>query len=279
MHQFFNSRHYWGRVLGGSLGYLILGPVGALFGILIGNMFDRGLSEHISKPYWQYHAEKIRMVQQTFFKATFLIMGHIAKADGRITEEQINTVKYLMQGLRLGRQEQKLAQNHFNEGKENDFDIWPILSSLRDATKNNPELLKLFFDLQFQAALSGGLSAKKKHILNTILTYMGFAPLSEQHRFYEEFKDHFSQHQYQRSSSHSSHRTSQSDISFAYRILNIPETANKQEVKRAYRKLMSNNHPDKMVAKGLPESMIKQANEKTQQIRKAYEQICTRKGW
>jgi DnaJ like chaperone protein len=56
-------------------------------------------------------------------------------------------------------------------------------------------------------------------------------------------------------------------------VLDVPKSAADSEVKKAYRRLMSQHHPDKLVSKGLPEEMIKLANEKTQQIRKAYERI------
>ena len=54
--------------------------------------------------------------------------------------------------------------------------------------------------------------------------------------------------------------------------------ASDEEVKKAYRKLMSQNHPDKLMAKGLPQDMLKVATEKTQQIQKAYEQIKAARG-
>ena len=80
------------------------------------------------------------------------------------------------------------------------------------------------------------------------------------------------QHYYQQSASSSL-------LSQAYVLLDISPTSTKQEVKRAYRRLISRNHPDKLIAQGLPEAMIKVANNKTQQITKAYQQICTSKGW
>lgn len=278
--QFFSSHHWWGKLIGACFGYLTLGPAGAVFGILIGNLFDQGLTEHFTRPHWQYSAEKRAHVQKIFFEAAFSVMGHIAKADGRVTEAQINMVKSLMTEMRLNQSQRKLAQDYFREGKNPNFDLYRALASLRGATHDNPELLKLFIDLQFRAALIGGLSLKKQQLLNTILSQMGFAPLHQQHRFYEDFAR---QRSYQQSrSNHSSHRQNQqahSGTDHAYGILGVTRSASKQEVKRAYRKLISRNHPDKLIAQGLPESMIKIANEKTQQITKAYEQICAEKGW
>ena len=280
--QFFTTHHWWGKFIGGSLGYLILGPTGALFGILIGNVFDRGLTEHFTKPHWNYHAEKRKNVQAIFLKATFMVMGYVFKTSGRITEEQIRSVLYLMDDLQLNRQQKILAKDFFREGKTKNFDPYPILNSLRDATRSNPALLKSFIDIQYQAALVEGLSIKKQQQLNCILTYLGYAPLNEQYRFYEDFASQFNQqHSHYRnySSTGSTYRRSYTGTEPAYNILGIPSTATKLEVKRAYRRLISRHHPDKLMAKGMPEAMIKQANEKTQQITKAYEQICEQRGW
>lgn len=275
LRSFFTAHHWWGKFLGATLGYLVFGSVGSLFGLLIGNLFDRGLTEHLTKPHWHYHAEKRRAVQQNFFKATFAIMGHILKADGRITEDHIQMVSQLMREMRLTPSQRALAQHCFREGKKEDFDCRETISMLRECTQGNPELLRLFIDLQFRASLVGGSSPKKQHALNDILSTMGFAPLNQQYEFYEDVINARTESQsYSRASSH---YTSQPEP--AYRVLNIPATATKQEVKRAYQRLMSRNHPDKLIAKGAPESLIKVANEKTQQIRKAYEEICNQKGW
>ena len=280
--QYFTFHHWWGKIIGACLGYLILGPAGSIFGILIGNMFDQGLSKQFNSPFWQYKTEKRKQIQNLFFHASFSIMGHIAKADGRVTEAQIRMVSQMMDDMRLSRSQRTKAQNYFREGKKSDFDLWQVLSTLRDATRDNPELIKLFIDLQFQAALVGGLSLKKQQLINTILSFMGFAPLHQQHRFYEDFSK---QSRYQQTNkdeydgSAFNAQRPQKDQDHAYGILGISRTATKQEVKRAYRQLISLNHPDKLIAKGLPEDMIKIANEKTQKIRKAYEQICEERGW
>ena len=280
--QFFTSHHWWGKFIGAILGYLIFGPSGAILGVLLGNLFDRSLTDHFTKPYWSYHSEKRKAIQKVFFEATFSVMGHLSKVDGRITEEQIIQANRLMDELQIGKLQRKTAQNYFRVGAKVDFDLWPILSLLKDVTKDNPELLKLFIDLQFKAALVGGLSVKKQQLLNTILSYMGFAPLHQQQRFYEDFvtrKTHRSAHNESNYSSSSSHQQPRNETDHAYGILGITRSTNKQDITRAYRRLMSRNHPDKLIAKGLPEAMIKVANEKTQIIRKAYEQICTEKGW
>lgn len=281
LRQFFTKHRWWGKIIGAGLGYLIAGPIGALFGILIGNFFDRGLAEHFGRPHWHFHAEKNQDVQALFFETTFAIMGHLAKADGKVTEREVQMALQLMQEMNLNRAQKAIAKRCFNDGKKLEFNLTSTLSLLKNAIQNNQELLKLFIEIQYRAALVDGLSYKKQLTFNTILSYLGFAPLNEQFRYYEDFL-YRSSNQQQSSSSNQESRYQSVHNSFleqAFTILEVSPTADKQTVKHAYRRLISRNHPDKLIAKGLPDSVIKKANEKTQQIRKAYEQICQSKGW
>ena len=282
LRQFFTSQTWWGKLIGAFLGYLTAGPTGAFFGVLIGNFFDRGLHEHFSQPHWHFHGEKRKNVQKIFFEATFLVMGHIAKADGRVSEREIEMAKTLMHELGLNRSQTETAQDYFNQGKTPHFKLDDAITLLQQASFDNPELLKLFIDIQYRAAQVDGFSLNKQVIINKILTSMGFSPLNKQYRFYEDFANDVRgerSNQEQASSSYRQTHTTHSLLARAYGVLEISSTASKQEVKRAYRRLMSRNHPDKLIAKGLPKEMIKIANEKTQSISKAYEQICESKGW
>ncbi|STX29477.1 DNA binding protein DnaJ, heat shock protein [Legionella beliardensis] len=286
--QFFTTHTWWGKILGCFFGYLIAGPPGALFGILIGNFFDRGLAAHFTRPHWSYYDEKRRSVQKIFFQATFTVMGYVAKADGRVSENEIQMARQLMSEMRLSREQQVLAKRFFNQGKDKHFNLDTMTSTLRSACQDNPQLLKLFMDIQYRSAQVDGLTERKVEVLDSVFIRLGFAPLRQQYRFYEDF--HYRRHTRSSSSSQQqnssyqgnyNHQTSTAPNSLAqaYAILEISSSATKQEVKKAYRRLISQNHPDKLIAQGLPEEMIKMANDKTQKITKAYEQICTSKGW
>ncbi|WED42217.1 co-chaperone DjlA [Legionella cardiaca] len=288
LRDFFTHYHWWGKIIGALFGYLIGGPAGALFGILIGNFFDRGLIEHFNQPHWHYYKERREAVQKVFFEATFSVMGHIAKADGRVSEAEISMAKTLMDEMRLSHEQKKLAKQFFNEGKAFTFDLANVLTRLDEACYDNPELLKLFMDIQYRAAKTDNFSEAKMHALDVVFRRLGFAPIRQQYRFYEDFGFRNSQSSSQQSQSqhstgekqrYQSYQTPPNSLAHAYAILEVDKNANKQEVKRAYRRLISRNHPDKLIAQGLPEQMIKIANDKTQKIRKAYEQICASKGW
>lgn len=279
LRQSFNRHPWWGKILGCFFGFLIGGPAGALFGLLIGNFFDRGLKEYLSRPHWHYHAEKRAQVQKLFFESTFAVMGHIAKIDGRVSEQEIRMAKTLMQEMGLNATQKKSAIHWFNEGKKAHFNLQKTLVSLKNLSFDNQALLKLFVDLQYRAALVDGFSSKKIQAMNAILHYLGFAPMYEQPHVYHDYFHHSQQKRHHQSSSSTRPNFTTTSLDHSFSILEISPTSNKQDVKRAYRRLISRHHPDKLIAQGLPEEMIKRANEKTQTIRKAYEHICTSKGW
>ena len=108
---------------------------------------------------------------------------------------------------------------------------------------------------------------------------MKYAPMHRQSNFNERFYQYNYRHQSSNTNSQGASSNQNSNLTRAYDILQVQPSANKQEIKRAYRRLMSRHHPDKLIAQGMPKDKIKLANEKTQIIRKAYEEICTSKGW
>jgi len=285
--EFFITNTWWGKILGAFFGFLSGGPAGAFFGILVGNFFDRGLAEYFSNPHWLYHTEKQKMVQKIFFESTFMVMGHIAKADGVVSPKEIKMAQMLMSEMRLSKEQKTQAKKLFNEGKQSTFKLNTVLSQLQHACRENRDLLKLFVDIQYRASLVDGLTTNKIKALDAIFTRLNFAPIHQQYKFYEDFgytgyEQPDSQYQRQKQSSSSQQRKSYSGgspLDHAYALLEVNPSASKQEIKQAYRRLMSRNHPDKLIAQGLPQEMIKIANEKTHKILKAYELICESKGW
>lgn len=233
--EFFTTTSWWGKLLGAFFGYLTGGPMAAVFGMLIGNFFDRGLVNHFSNPYWLYFREKQNLTQKKFFTATFLTMGHLAKADGRVTEQELNMARLLMQELYLNKEQQKEAMHLFNEGKKPNFNLNNLLTELYNICANKKNLLNLFIDIQYRAAQVDGLNTKKIQILDVIFSRLGFAPFHQQHRFYEDFgSSNDSQAQPNSSSSHSTHKhkPSQTNLEQAYALLEVTTNMNQQEVKK-----------------------------------------------
>ncbi|WP_218813940.1 co-chaperone DjlA [Rickettsiella endosymbiont of Dermanyssus gallinae] len=274
--------HIWGKLIGGFFGFLLSGPFGLILGVFIGHLFDRGLSRNQG---WTFSSVNPSVAQQVFFDSTFSVMGHIAKLDGRVSEAEIQAARAIMTRLGLTETMRKKAIDLFNQGKQPSFDLEKTLKHLVQTCHRNKVLLKLFVEIQMQSALAEQpISRDKQKVLQKIYQYLGFAPINFsffEHifNFEQAFRQQSSQQQqggyYQHQSPRSRHQLNLSD---AYAILGVSESASPAEIKKAYRKLMSQHHPDKLVSKGLPEEMIKIATEKTQNIKAAYERICAAKG-
>lgn len=266
----------WGKVIGGLCGLMLLGPIGFLIGIFIGHMFDLGLHKH-----WQILHTQVKQqsqIQQIFFRTTFLVMGYVAKADGRVSEAEIQVARNVMNRMGLNEAMRHQAIEYFTQGKQANFRLEQALADLAQVAHNNKVLLRMFVEIQTQAAMAdGSMSSAKQAVLKTISQRLGFAPFD-----FNVFEDLFRyQHGYQQRSQQQNYqqaRRASFPLREAYALLGIPDSASDAEVKRAYRRSMSQNHPDKLVAKGLPEGMIKLATEKTQNIKAAYEAICAARG-
>ena len=121
---------YWGKVIG-MLGGLATGrPWMALIGLLLGHQFDRGFADRFTRfgPY--VSAARLEHLPQQYLRALFQVMGHLAKADGRITEDEIRAARMLMHRLGLGPLEIRRAINWFESGKESSYALIPTLRTM-----------------------------------------------------------------------------------------------------------------------------------------------------
>jgi DnaJ like chaperone protein len=131
-----------GKVVGGFLGLLTLGPIGAAVGIVLGHQFD----EHNKGPETGRRlngAENLTEIGERFFRATFRVMGYLAKADGRVSEREISAARGVMSDLRLNPAQVRAAIGYFTAGKQGDFVPATELDDLRRACQGRPELLRV----------------------------------------------------------------------------------------------------------------------------------------
>jgi DnaJ like chaperone protein len=253
---------WWGKLAGGAFGFMLGGPLGAALGAALGHQFDRGMAD-LSGPRPVADSER---TQTAFFTAVFTVMGHLAKADGRVSPSEIAMAEALMRQMRLTGQQREAAIELFRQGKRRDFPLDDVLDQLRHECGRRTTLLQMFLEIQLQAAFAdGGLDHAERRALLHIAERLGFS----RRRFQQILGFIEGASAYERSTA-TGRRPSLAD---AYKTLGVTSSTSDAEVKKAYRRLMNQHHPDKLVAKGLPEEMIKLATEKTQEIRNAYEQI------
>ena len=272
-----------GAFFGAVLGLLLTHSIwGLLVGALIGQIMGQGAS-HV-------RAASPR-VAEVFFRHTFTLMGYVAKSDGRVSEAEIQAARLLMQELKLGAEQVAQAIEFFRVGKSPGFDAQGALHQVREACGSRRDLIRMFFELQFRAALLGNNAQGPAHsILAGMAGQLGISGLEFVHM------EAMLRAQYQartggwsggagagagsgrRSQSRAGTYGRPANLDWAYQELEIPSTATNDEVRKAYRRQMNRHHPDKLVAKGLPESMAEMAKEKTQRIQEAYEAICAARG-
>lgn len=268
---------WWGKVVGGALGFALGGPIGALLGGVVGHKFDQGMaslqSEEETEP-----GDRER-VQTAFFIATFSVLGHMAKADGRVSPQEIALAEAVIRRLDLGPETRAAAITLFNQGKADDFDLDGVLEQFRRECHRRATLLQMFIEIQIQAAYADGLAAPaERRILQRIRERLGipeflFSRLEHLARIQWEYAGGGAGPGAGAGASWRPEEPQGPSLEQAYELLGLAPQADEAEIKRAYRRLMSQHHPDKLVSKGLPEEMMKLAAQKTHEIRQAYEMI------
>jgi DnaJ like chaperone protein len=258
-----------GKALGALIGVVTAGPVGALFGTFIGHLFDVQAESGLQGPLDGAASDDIGSssmgVQEAFFRATFQVMGHIAKADGRVSEHEIRAARAIMSEFQLGEREIQFAIDLFTQGKAREFPLEPTLLRLRRMCSDRPDVVRMFIQIQLQTALwSGTFSPAARQVMARVAASMGVSA-------YEVVQMEALLRMQQSSRQPPEARPKVDKVSQAYEVLGVTRESTDAEVTKAYRRLMNQNHPDKLVARGLPESMMKVAEEKTRQVRTAYE--------
>lgn len=271
-----------GKLIGFLLGLWLLHIPGAILGLWIGHIVDKGRYIQQSAGFGRWRAPS-REEQALFLHTAFAVMGHIAKASGRVTERNIQIANLFMNRMNLQGDVRREAQDSFRQGKDTNFDLESLLSLFRKACRGRPDLLRVFLDMQFQAAFANGrLHDAQRQCLLEVAELLGFSRWEmEQLLRMAKAGANFSQQSHHQSSHSGQSYTpppSRDRLKDAYTILGVTENATDPEVKKAYRKQMSQHHPDKLVAKGLPPEMMNMAKEKAQEIQQAWELIKEQRG-
>jgi DnaJ like chaperone protein len=253
---------WWSTVLGGAVGFVLGGPLGALLGAALGHGLGQSRDTTLAG---------VERAQTAFFTAVFSVMGHMAKSDGLVSRDEIRLASRVMDRMDLPEPQRELARRLFREGKRVDFPLDEALNQLvRECRSRN--LLRMFLEIQaFAAWADGQVHTAERAILERVATRLGFAPaeLAQVERLVEaELAGEFSHHDDPRGA----------PLEDAYALLGVSAEDDDDTVKRAYRRLMSQHHPDRLVSRGLPEEMMKLANAKAQEIRGAYDRVKAARG-
>jgi len=223
--------------------------------------------------------------QSVFFKTAFTLMGKIAKADGRVSEQEIAHVEQFMTQLNMSANHRKQAIEHFKTGAKANFDIQALIQEFNAATATSPNLKQMLMIYLMRVAVADGqLHQAETSLMHSIAQQLGyseqaFAQLMAMIQGQDQFAGGGYGKQY--GGQHGSSRTpynSADAISAAYQALGVSKDDSNADIKKAYRRLVREYHPDKLMGQGLPEAMIKEATERSQEIQTAYDLIKKSRG-
>jgi DnaJ like chaperone protein len=249
------------KFIGFIAGYYFLGFFGALFGLFVGSFVDRMVA------YGPGGVNPLQnaMRQAVFLETVFISMGKLAKADGHVSQDEIDHVEQFMQKLGMTETHRQQAIALFRQGANPEFDIGPTCDRFMSVCGNTRHLKQVLLVYLIVMALADGhFHPSEEALLAGIANRLGY----DQAAFRQlldmvQNQSHFSGGQ----------AGSASGLDDAYKALGVTKDSTDAEIKRAYRKLMSQYHPDKLIGQGVPEDMIAMATEQAKEIQLAHDLI------
>lgn len=260
---------WWGKLLGSAAGFYPGGPIGMAVGFMLGHLFDRWFRKFRRR--WtggSRHPD--RRAYNTFFRTTFLCLGYLAKAKGRVAESDIEYARAVMDRLALDADQRQQAMACFGQGKSPEFDLGYALSTFRQAVRSHPQLIHLFMETQIAAAYADGqLGSTDQAVLKAFSRGLHVNAVKFQWLHARVVAQQRAQQQV------SANQGQTLSLASSYRVLGVGAKDSNQAVKQAYRRAMSQNHPDKLMSRGLSEAEQRAATERVHEIQRAYETITT----
>lgn len=259
----------WGKLLGAAAGLASGRPWFVLLGLLLGHQFDRGFADRFRPR--QERDDGTLEVSESFLKALFQVMGHLAKADGRVTEAEIRAARRLMQRLNLSAAQTRRAIDWFEDGKPQDFPLLASVRRLARDTAKQPQLRSTYVRLLTEVALSKGrIRARERALLWAVCRELDIgrvelAQLEAMLRAQKAFRKS------------PEGAADSARVRDAYDVLGLDRSATNDEIKKAYRRLMNRHHPDKIAASGPAADVVEAAEKRTRDIRAAYETLKVRR--
>ena len=249
------------KLIGVIAGYYFFGFFGALFGLFAGSFVDR------IRAYGSGGVNPLQnaLRQAVFLETVFISMGKLAKADGHVSQDEIDHVEQFMQKLGMTAEHRQQAIELFKKGAAPAFDIAPTYQrfmAICGHTKNLKEVLLVY--LIVMALADGHFHPAEEALLTDIAARLGYGQAALKNMMDMVLnQSHFS----------GGAITTADALEDAYKALGVTRDSSDAEIKRAYRRLMSQYHPDKLIGQGMPEDMIAMATEQAKEIQLAHDLI------
>lgn len=245
--------------IGAILGAIFGGFTGLFIGAFVGYIAGQAIQQTV--------LGGLKVAQSQLMDSTFAVMGALCKADNVVSRDEINVVKQIFEMLKLNDEQRHSAKAAFNRGKQPDFDLDAAVDRFSQLSRRRMPLVQLFLQLQCMAVAADGTVTQAEHqMLVRIARRLGLqeSDVAQLEALLRAATGR---------TSGVGQPASRHQLDDAYEALGIDSSAEPAEIKLAYRRLMSANHPDKLAARGLPESMRAVAEERSREINAAYDLI------
>lgn len=249
------------KLIGVVVGYYFFGFFGALLGLLVGSFFDRMRNYGVGA----INPLQNALRQAVFLEAVFVSMGKLAKADGHVSQDEIDHVERFMQKLGMTAEHRSQAIVWFKQGTDPAFDLTPSYERFISVCGNTRNLTQmLLVSLIVMALADGHFHPAEEALLTDIAARLGYDQAAFRQLLDRVLnQSHLGGGQVNQAAA----------LEEAYKALGVAQDSTDAEVKRAYRKLISQYHPDKLIGQGMPEDMIAVATEQAKEIQLAYDLI------
>ncbi|HEX6833521.1 MAG TPA: co-chaperone DjlA [Rudaea sp.] len=261
---------FFGTILGAIAGLILFHhPFGLLIGGFFGYLWDSGALRPQHGP---------RPGGGSFMAPLFALAGAIAKSDGRVSEQEIAATENLMARMQLSPDQRAAAIAQFNAGKQPGFETHMAIAHLKAWASGRRDLAFLLLDMLLDVVYAEGpLAAEKFALVRKLCWALGvhereLAALAAMRGYAYGARGGGGPYEYARGYE-SAREPAGKD---PYAVLGLARDANEREIKRAYRKLMSQHHPDKLG--DVPEELKRRAEERAREINAAYERIRSERG-
>lgn len=260
---------YWGKIIGTVAGLATLKPWLAVAGLILGHQFDRGFAARYRD--FEKQGADIGRVSEAFVRALFQTMGHLAKADGRVSEDEIRAARTVMHRLGLSPALVRHAIGWFDEGKRPGF---PLVQTVREARRvgaRGAGKRTMFVRLLLEVILAKEtLSKEERALIWTVCNELdiGRVELAQLEAMIR------AQRGFRRSPAGNADAAR---VTRAYKALGMSPDATNEEIKRAYRRLMNRIHPDKIAGSNPDAAAVAEAERRTREVRGAYEMLKARR--
>jgi DnaJ like chaperone protein len=257
---------YWGKIIGGTAGFFVGGPYGAVIGATLGHAADSGSTDSILHQFGRTSAYNPARVagllgrrEEVFAITVTVLAAKLSKCDGPVKRAEIDAFK---RNFRIPPESARNIGRLFDQARDGTEAFEPYAAQLAEAFADNRGLLEQVLASLFNIARADGpLNAREQEFLRRTHRYLGLDQVS-----------------WDRAFGGSPRTPVQDDADDPYLALGVSRTTSAEELRATWKRLMRENHPDSLASRGVPADFVARASDKVARINAAWDRIKRERG-